>query len=713
MLNLLHHLPDFLLTVLASWLGLSLLVRAPHDRATRAFAWFCLNLALYGATSLLPQLTSDPAVGAAFNRLQLAITALAPAAFLHFIAILTTPAQVPRALYLLIGVFYLTGAALALYALGGALPAPAQPFPGWSRWGEPRFPVGPLDWAWTAQRILPLLLATMLIWRAYRRATNDAHEQRLRRIFAITATVGVIGALAATAARAFSASPAVPRTVILVAMLALAYAVLAYRALLPPRVAQRTFFYSIIGSLITTFYISLLLSLEWVVQNWLQIDAPLVTVFALVVMVAVLGPLREWFRDRLDRRFYRREFDFGRLIRALNDDLFERGSLEDQLQAALSAICRALGVRAGLIVLTTPEGLAPYAAYGVAAPQPLPRLLALPADQEELAGQWEPWGAAQLLLQLRRGDENLGVLVLGPRRSGQPFNATERSLIDYLGGYLTLAITHARARDVQQAAMAALATQSQALKEQQERLEQQAAAAALPERTAPATAPEGGLRIYALGPLRVERDGAPITRWGGDKAGTYQAEALFAFLFDRRGKGITKDEAAEVIWPDLDIGKADAAFHRTIAALRRTLEPELRRGNESRAITYHHERYWLEPVFVAWCDADAFVAAAEQGATRAHQGNQAEALAALEWASELYRGDYMDDCPFFGDSAYVEEQRGVLRARYVEVQLALGALYEAQGRAGEAASAYRRALATSPAGCPPATEGLNRLRAVT
>ncbi len=218
------------------------------------------------------------------------------------------------------------------------------------------------------------------------------------------------------------------------------------------------------------------------------------------------------------------------------------------------------------------------------------------------------------------------------------------------------------------------------------------------------------MRVFALGPLRVERDGTPIDRWGGDKAGTYQAEALFAFLFDRRGRGLTRDEAEEVIWPDLELDKGDTAFHRTTSALRRTLEPGLRRGNESRPISYHHERYWLDPAAIAWCDFDAFVAAAERGHTRLRQGDLEVARAALVEALELYRGDYMDDCPFFGDSSYVEARRAELRDQQIDALLALGAVYERLGQAGEAATCYRRALAASDGDCPRAEEGLARLQ---
>ncbi|NJN67917.1 MAG: hypothetical protein HC884_15010, partial [Chloroflexaceae bacterium] len=133
-------------------------------------------------------------------------------------------------------------------------------------------------------------------------------------------------------------------------------------------------------------------------------------------------------------------------------------------------------------------------------------------------------------------------------------------------------------------------------------------------------------------------------------------------------------------------------------------------GNQSRMILYHHDRYWLEPACIAWCDTEEFVAAAERGVTLFHQQKPHEAALLLDRANQLYRGDYMDDCPFFGDSSYVEDQRGILRSRYIEVLLAFGAICEVHGRAGEAASAYHRALALSFDGCAVAEEGLTRLQ---
>ena len=62
------------------------------------------------------------------------------------------------------------------------------------------------------------------------------------------------------------------------------------------------------------------------------------------------------------------------------------------------------------------------------------------------------------------------------------------------------------------------------------------------------------------------------------KAGNRQAQALFAFLFDRGPRGVLKDEVIEVLWPEVSLTQADLAFHRTLGGLRRVLEPDLTHG---------------------------------------------------------------------------------------------------------------------------------------
>jgi len=209
-----------------------------------------------------------------------------------------------------------------------------------------------------------------------------------------------------------------------------------------------------------------------------------------------------------------------------------------------------------------------------------------------------------------------------------------------------------------------------------------------------------------LGPLRVERDRVALRQWGGAKAGSRQAEAIFAFLFDRGERGVAKDEFLELIWPDVLIDKADLAFHRTLGGLRRTLEPAIKRASDATAITFHNDRYRLDPALIAWNDLAAFE---ERTAAASATADPDESLTILAEVRALYRGEYLDDCPFYGDSEFVEERRALLRGRYVDLLLTLGARYAARDNAPAAANAYREALNVTGDDCPRATAALRQL----
>jgi DNA-binding SARP family transcriptional activator len=136
------------------------------------------------------------------------------------------------------------------------------------------------------------------------------------------------------------------------------------------------------------------------------------------------------------------------------------------------------------------------------------------------------------------------------------------------------------------------------------------------------------------------------------------------------------------------------------------LEPALPAGGGAEAITYHNDRYRLSPPLIAWSDVAAFE---ERLAAARAAAEPAAALAPLEEARALYRGDYLDDCPFYGDSEHVEERRALLRGQVIDLLLALGERYEARADLAAAAACFRRALQVSGDDCPRAATGLERL----
>jgi two-component SAPR family response regulator len=285
----------------------------------------------------------------------------------------------------------------------------------------------------------------------------------------------------------------------------------------------------------------------------------------------------------------------------------------------------------------------------------------------------------------------------GAKRSGLPFTPEEVALLERAAAYVGDALRLAERQRSQVRSLEALTRDAAAHESEAHQLQD---AMAAPDDDA------AGLHVYGLGSFRVERSGAPIRSWGGAKAGSRQAEAIFAFLYDRGPRGVAKDEFLELIWPDVPVERADLAFHRTLNGLRRTLEPGWRRGSGSGAITFHNDRYHLDPQLIAWSDLEAFkdLLADARRATETEQS-----LALLEQARALYRGEYLDDCPFYGDSAEVEGRRELVRGQFVDLLIMLGERYEKLADRSSAAGAYREALLVHGEDLVSASAGLARL----
>jgi predicted ATPase len=213
------------------------------------------------------------------------------------------------------------------------------------------------------------------------------------------------------------------------------------------------------------------------------------------------------------------------------------------------------------------------------------------------------------------------------------------------------------------------------------------------------------LRVTALGPFAVERSGERLTHWGGPKAGSRQAQAMFGFLFDRGERGVTKDEFIEVIWPDAEVNQGDLNFHRTLAGLRATLEPQ-KASEAANPVVFANGRYRLREALVGWDDVAEFERRLLQAARAT---DERAAIRGLEEARTLYRSDYLDDCPVYGDSEYVEERRTSLRGRLIDSLVDLGRRYERRGDETLAAARFREALRVAGGECPAATVGLERL----
>jgi DNA-binding SARP family transcriptional activator len=646
--------------ILATWLGLLVITRAHRAAGAPIFSALCLLLVSWSMAIIIQRLTGDQSIRGPVNLVEDASAFLLPPVTTH---LAISVAFEGRRSAVATGVL-LAGYTVAALAILQATIDPAHEI-GFSAQSFAPFGLSPIvaGWTFAVLRLGVWISGIGFLASALRDFGVDDVRRRQLQFAIATIALGIVGGMA----RILPPEIGGPRwfgvTLVGVATVMATYAIVAQHLFLSAPVAGRAVRWSLIGGLAVVVYVGAVVLLDRAAADLLSIDLPIVTALAVVITIALFEPIS----DRVQRLVAgtTHEIDQARLVQALGGDPLVAQRPEAAVRPALARLMRTFELTGALV--TDAEGTVRHAVGDLVDEDPF-------------------------VVELPLSDG--GTARFGQKRSGGAFTPTEQEALRlgaaFLGSSLRLAERHA----TQVAALAELSRESQQVETHGTELR---------DALADATAPSGLLRVHALGSLRAERDGEPLRRWGGEKAGSRQAEALFAVLFDRGERGAAKDEIVELIWPDVDLDRADVAFHRTMLGLRSMLQPG-RRGRGTPAIAFHNDRYRLEPGVVGWSD----VAEYERLIAEAGRADAEEGTRLLEAARALYRGEYLDDCPYYGDSADVEDRRRALRSRQVDLLVELGRRYAAGDRPA-AAACYREAQALADDDLPAVSEALAAL----
>ena len=154
----------------------------------------------------------------------------------------------------------------------------------------------------------------------------------------------------------------------------------------------------------------------------------------------------------------------------------------------------------------------------------------------------------------------------------------------------------------------------------------------------PAARQETEITVATLGRFTVARAGEPVplAAWQSRKA-----RDLLKLLAARRGRPVTRDAAAEVLWPNEDPSPLSNRLSVALSTLRRVLDPERRRppdyfvaaDNQSLALRIEHLSL----------DVVAFLDTARAAVEVASRGDWTAAERKLREAEVLYTGDFLDE----------------------------------------------------------------------
>jgi DNA-binding SARP family transcriptional activator len=662
--------------ILGTWLGLTVAVRARRLPAARVFGLLTLYLVVWSVAVIVQRISPEPTVDRIANGFEEMGAFLVIAGTPHIAASLSAEGAWTRLQRPVVVGGYVLAILMGLPAVinPGAKFAITPP-----HFELPGIPGEVFGWAWIVVRIAMFGFALAWLIMALRGADRDVARQRQLQVALATVGIGAAGGVLRFTPPLSDSDPWLGVSLVTVAVVLAAYAVFAQRLFFSADVAAKTFRYSVVAGLLVTGFVVVVVGLDRGARQAMGVDLPIVTTLVLVATIALFEPatdrIRRWTTGR--GAGSEREIAYERLLRALGDSFLTSADPTYALEPALARLSRAFRLSGAF--LTDAEGA-----------------------RRASHGSFDEASPLALRLPLMASGTAYGEVAFGPKRTGLPYTSDEVEVLRLATTYLAGTLRLSESQQTQAAALVSLTGQRRQLADTRSELH-----AALVET---GSAQSTGLYVFALGPLRVERGGEPVRQWGGAKAGTRQAEALFAFLFDRGERGVGKDEIIELVWPDVDLERADLAFHRTLGGLRTTLEPARPGGDRGTAVVFHNDRYRLDASLVAWSDVTAFEEAmSAAGASR----DPEKTLQQLERARSLYRGDFLDDCPFYGDSSQVEERRELLRGRFVDLLIALGEQYEVRGDRPSAASCFRQARLVNGEELPPADEALSRLGAAS
>lgn len=635
--------------ILATWLGLLVVTRARRARGAGIFGALCAMLVVWSVAIIVQRTTSDASLRSPVNLLEDVSAYLLPAVTLHIAVAIAYEGPRPR---LVTGVL----AFAYLLTIGAGVQAwldPARPI----AFGPPHWePLGvdgaAAAWLFLGARLVAWLTAIAVLAIARRRAWPDRARRRQLTVAMATVLVGVLGGVLRIGPREI-VDEWVGVSLVAAAIALATYAVVAQHLFITTDAAERAVRWSVLAGLGIVAYVLLLGTVDRLAARFLAVELPIVMALGLVVTIALADPVSRWLRLRFGPGH---GAEAERLLAAMGLDPVLAQRPDRALTPALERLVRALELAGALVIGADGTVLA--------------RVGSVDAD-----------AAGALRLPMTDGDRTIGYAIFGARADGGAATHVELSALHQAADFMAASLRLTARQDDQASRIAALRDEHAAVRSQGTALS--AALARPPDH-------EDGLRVYALGSLRVERDGEPIHRWGGEKAGSRQAEAIFAMLFDRDDQGAGKDEIQEVVWPDADFDRADAAFHRTMLGLRAALRGDAQRGADSKSadpVVFHNDRYRLNPATVAWSDVAEF----DRLVAMAASAERAEALSLLEQARALYRGDYLDDVPYFGDSATVETRRVALRRAVRDLLLELASRYAARGERLAASACQRQA----------------------
>lgn len=190
--------------------------------------------------------------------------------------------------------------------------------------------------------------------------------------------------------------------------------------------------------------------------------------------------------------------------------------------------------------------------------------------------------------------------------------------------------------------------------------------------------------VHLLGPMSVIIDDVPIEEWSSART-----RSLFGYLLTHRQPWPAREVLMEVFWPEKSPKASRNSLNVAVHGLRRVLSE----AKDVPVIVYSGGTYCLHPDVRLWLDVEEFGKLVDRGRLHEDVGETDQATAAYEFATGLYRGEFLADDPYDNWAALIRER---LRLANLDTLGRLSNLHFKAGRYAASANLCQRIIEQDP-----------------
>ncbi|MBU1671106.1 MAG: hypothetical protein KKF41_04385 [Actinobacteria bacterium] len=209
------------------------------------------------------------------------------------------------------------------------------------------------------------------------------------------------------------------------------------------QVLKRSIVYFVLAVLISTAYVLTIVIAERFISSYFSARGYMVTALFILLLVLVFEPLRGLVMKGVDRLFYRRDYEVGRVLSTLARSLAELSGLDQITRRITETLTGTMGLT-GAALLYEPAGDGEWmkstvSGFGADAGE-TPGLALEGSDLtvERTGGRRESYPVLEIPLVFER--ERVGTLLLGDKLSGLDLSFNDRALLSAMAPQMAVAL---------------------------------------------------------------------------------------------------------------------------------------------------------------------------------------------------------------------------------------------------------------------------------